>query len=85
MSAFDPKRTSEYRGFLLFRGQPGRDTGGGFAGLGFGLVGYIGETADREPIGQVFWVAAVDLEAKGAVATPEDVDAAAPIGRFHGI
>ncbi len=30
-------RTSEYRGFLLFRGQPGRDTGRGFAGLGFGL------------------------------------------------
>ena len=85
MSAYDPKRTSEYRGFLLFRGQPGRETGGGFASLSFGLVGYMGEIADREPAGQVFRVAAVDLEAKGAAATPEDFDAAAPIGRFHGI
>ena len=29
MSAFDPKRTSVYRGFLLSRGQPGRGSGGG--------------------------------------------------------
>ena len=45
----------------------------------------MGEIADREPAGQVFRVAAVDLEAKGAAATPEDFNAAVPIGRFHGI
>ena len=82
---FTPESGHPNRDFLLFRGQPGRETDGGFASLSFGLVGYMGEIADREPAGQVFRVPAVDLEAKGAAATPEDFNVAVPIGRFHGI